>query len=305
VDVMVRYQEYKKTEAVDSHVTTLSAFFKGCAVSHICNPLMRDYAAQRLAQYTTIGARKGKKTVSPSSVRRELGTLAAALSFAKRERLIGEVPHIERPDETPPRERWLTPKEQAALIDACANPHILAFVMIGLNTGARPSSILELKWFQVDTDAAVIHFNPEGRAQTKKNRPSVSINSALLPVLLKLRKDATCEYVISFKGKPVRSVKKAFRDACKRAGITGATPYTLRHTAITMMVRGGVSLALAGSVAGHKDPRTTSRYAKHDPSFTADAVQVLAAGENLAQLTAKKAIIKPKSSKKKVEIQCG
>lgn len=44
---------------------------------------------------------------------------------------------------------------------------------------------------------------------------------------------ATSEYVIEWQGQPVRSVKKGFAAACERAGIQGATPHTLRHTAAT------------------------------------------------------------------------
>jgi len=158
----------------------------------------------------------------------------------------------------------------------------------------------------VDLENRIIHFNPDGREQTKKYRPSIYINDLLLDHLIDAREKTTSEYVISTtkQGFRVYSIKRAFKAACERAGIEGATPYTLRHTAITLIIRQGFSLAQAGQVAGHMDPRTTMRYAKHDHSFTRDAVESLATGAQLAHKGSKNPTFGSKSSKNKVKIQC-
>lgn len=302
--MLVRYADYKKNDTVDHHMKHLTPFFKHTFMSQINNGLIREYTAHRTSQKVTRGERKGSRLVSPSTVRRELDTLSAAFGFAKREGYISESPYIEKPQAAPPRERWLTIEEQGKLKAACNTPHLKVFVEISLASGARPSSVLDLKWFQVDLEARLIHFNPEGRTQTKKHRPTVRINDYLLPILDTLRTDTKSEYVISRKnGKRVESIKKGFRDACKRAGIAGATPYTLRHTAITMLIRGGISLAQAGQLAGHKEPRTTARYAKHDPSFTQAATDILATGAVLAHNSTENSKKEQKPSKRKAKIQ--
>lgn len=282
--MLTRYADYKKADAtVGYHMKHLKPFFENIFFSQISNQVMREYAERRSLQRVTRGNKKGDGTVSMATIRRELDTLSAAFGFARREGYIKEVPHIEKPVASPPRERWLTHEEAGKLLVAAQdNKRLLLFIQIAMNTGARPSSILELKWFQIDLPSRLIHFNPEGRAQTHKYRPTVYINDGLLVALKTAKKSS--EYVLG----GIKSVKHAFRRACERAKIKGVTPYTLRHTAITWAIRDGHSLALAGQLAGHRDPRTTMRYAKHDPSFTKDITSSLATGVLLAQKSAKK-----------------
>lgn len=278
----------------------LQPFFKNMAASHVCNQVIRDYTAHRLGQKAIRGTQKSDRFISPQTVRRELDTLSAAFGYARKEGHIKETPYIERPNPAPPRQRWMTYIEFGKLLKAAENHEMLsAFLQLAINTSARPSSIYQLKWFQVDMEAKVIHFNPEGRQQTRKHRPSVSINTSLYECLKKLRKNADSEFVLG----GVKSLKKSFKNACDEAGIDGVTPYTLRHTAQTWIVRDGHGLAHAGQVAGHKDPRTTMRYVKHDPSFTKGATDSLATGVKLAQKMAKGGKKHSNRAKEKVKKQ--
>lgn len=269
MDMLTRYEEYKSSDpTVGYHMGHLRGFFKDVRISQINNQLLREYAKDRT------------KKVRPSTVRRELDTLSASLGFAKKEGYISETPHIEKPPASPPRERWLTHEEFSKLL-AASSGNLSVYLQIAINTAARPSAIYALKWFQVDMKRRIIHFNPEGRLQTKKYRPSVSINHYLYPVLKDARGES--EYVLG----GVKSLKKSFAIACKAAHLKGVTPYTLRHTAITWAVQGGHSLANIGQVAGHRDPRTTLRYAKHDPSSTRAVTDTLATGQELAKKRSK------------------
>lgn len=270
IDMLTRYAESKPDDATVRHnMKPLQAFFKDFNIAQICNPLVRDYIQRRGAEFATRGKKKSKRKVSPSTIRRELDTLGAALGFARREGYIKEAPYIEKPAASPPRERWLTHEEFSRLMKHASKP-LKLYLQLAINTAARPSAIYALKWFQVDLKRRLIHFNPEGRVQTRKHRPSVSINDTLLVALKAARGDS--EYVLG----GVKSLKKAFAKACKEAELEGVTPYALRHTAITWAVQGGHSLANVGHLAGHKDPRTTMRYAKHDPSFTRAITDTLA-----------------------------
>lgn len=280
-DILTRYAQEKGGAAL-FHLRHLKPFYERVAVSQFTGS--SEYITHRLSQKVTIGRKKGASGVMASTVRRELDTLIGAFNDAKRAGFISKVPDIQKPPASPPRERWLTLKEMGRLFDAAKHSwKLTAYLELAINTAARPSSILELKWFQVDFEQRLIHFNPEGRQQTHKHRPTVYINDALLPFLQRLRKKAKNEFVLG----GVRSIKHSFSRATLRAGINGITPYTLRHTAITWLIRDGHSLALAGQLAGHKDPRTTMRYAKHDPSFTEAATGSLAAGVKLAKKMAK------------------
>lgn len=302
-DLLDRYAAHKSSDkTVEFNLRHLKPFFKDAVVSQICNALIRSYIAHRASQPAKIS----KKPVSPSTIRRELDTLSAALGYARKEGYIKETPYIEKPKSSPPRERWLTRKEFEKLWKAAGSDYFRLYLAIAIATGARPSSILELKWFQIDLQAKLIHFNPEGREQTKKYRPTININRDLLPILKQAQKDKKSEWVIARKnGKRVGSIKKAFKIACKKAGLVGVTPYVLRHTVITWAIRDGATLAKAGQLAGHMEPRTTMRYAKHDPSFTKDITEKLASGLKLAKKRPKKAKKRQNAAKNIIKKQYG
>lgn len=298
IDMLERYEENKQDATIGYHMKHLKPFFEDMMLSQINNQAIRQYISKRTSQKTTQGKRKSKRNVSPSTVRRELDTLSAAFGYYRREGYIKEVPFIEKPAPSQPKERWLTHDEAGKLLAAAVtNKRLMLFIEIAMNTGARPSSILELKWFQVDLDSRLIHFNPEDRKQTNKHRPTVYINDSLLGSLLSAKMDS--EYVLG----GIKGVKHTFKRACERAGIEGVTPYTLRHTAITWAIRDGHSLALAGQLAGHRDPRTTMRYAKHDPSFTENITSSLATGAQLAHKIAKNIKNKASASNKRLKNQ--
>lgn len=65
-------------------------------------------------------------------------------------------------------------------------------------------------------------------------------------------------------GQPLttRSISRIAKDAMRQAGIDDKrlTAHSLRHTAITLAIKGGASLQQAQAMARHSDPRTTMIY---------------------------------------------
>ena len=76
-------------------------------------------------------------------------------------------------------------------------------------------------------------------------------------------------------GRPVKSIKTAFRAAARRAGLEDVCPYTLRHTGATLLAASGVSMRQISGFLGHTTERTTELYAKHRPEFLMDAAATL------------------------------
>src|SRR5262249_20889668 len=61
-------------------------------------------------------------------------------------------------------------------------------------------------------------------------------------------------------GKPFVDLKAGFAQACKKAGITGVTWKTLRHTFASRLVNRGVDIVTVQQLLGHLSVTVTMRY---------------------------------------------
>ena len=111
---------------------------------------------------------------------------------------------------------------------------------------------MSLRWPQVDLRANVIDFEIEGRERTKKQRGKVPIPPQLIPHLRRARRRGSdLGPVLHISGRPIANIKKGFAAACRRAGIKGVTPHTMRHTAATWLMQNGVKLTGGVGISRH------------------------------------------------------
>jgi integrase len=241
---------------------------------HLTKERIRFYGRQRKAEGHLVGPTgdKRRKPTSDGTIIRELVTLRAALKWAQHERWISVVPHIEVPSAPPARDRWLTREEADRLLAAAQALHVRVFIALGLHTAARSGALLELTWAQVDLTAGVIRL---GDGVGNKRRGIVPINDALRPILETARQAATCQYVIEHGSKPVASVKTGFTAAAKRAGVSGISPHSLRHTAVTWMILAGVPMPMVARYAAMSLAMVETRYGHHSPDWLRQAAQAL------------------------------
>jgi integrase len=229
----------------------------------VTRDLCRAYRDQRYAA--------GRK---PNTVRKELEVIRAALNFHKK----GGDAVFELPSPPPPKERYLTRDEARRLLKACRRfPHVRAFVALSLATAARQSALLELTWDRVDLKRRRIALAlGDSQDQDRKRRATVPMNRRAYRYLRVMEASATCPYVIEWGGHRVLSIKKGFAAACGRAGIEGATPHILRHTAASWMAESGVDMFRISKFLGHTNTKITEeRYAKLHPDFLSDAAEAL------------------------------
>lgn len=203
-------------------------------------------------------------------INRILSVGRAALNYAVENLVLESVPMIKLLPPNPGRDFVLTDEQVATLLDNADTEHIFLYCLIALNTLARPEAILELTKFQLDFENRLINLNPAGRQQTKKYRPIVPMTDTLLPWLRRAQGD----YLISYRNKPIRSIKSAWRKLRKRADLPpDAVPYTLRHTMASELRRRGIPMVQIAAFLGHKIPdfRTTERYTHFGVDYLADA----------------------------------
>lgn len=260
-------------------------------IAYALDALLPFWADKSVAQVSKDSCRRyaTQRARADATVRRELGTLRAALNFAVTEKLIAVAPFVLLPDKPEGKDRWLTRSEAAAVLEASRTGradvrlYLPLFILIGLYTGARKQAILELRWPQVDFEREQINFAKPGEKRTNKGKARIPIPRQLLTFLRLARKRGTdLGYVVHDKGAKILDIgggwaggdrrgEGSFGGACKRAGITGVTPHTLRHTCGTWMAQRGVPIFKIAGWLGHSDARTTELYAHHHPDFQSEA----------------------------------
>lgn len=246
---------------------TLAAHWRAAATSFdAADPVMAgDVARQH--------ERERLKQVKPATVAKELGVVRAALRWAVKEGLIERAPHIDMPPATPPRDRRLTRDEVVSLRAAAQDDHLRLFIDLAWSTAARAGAILELTWADVDLEGRRINYRAAGRM---KRRTIVPIGDDLAGILLAARARASGPAVIEYAGRPVASIKKAFRAAVARAGLVDVSPHVLRHSAAAALAEAGVALEVIAQYLGHSSPSVTYRvYARFSPHHLAAAAEAL------------------------------
>lgn len=241
--------------------------------AQLLRPVIRAYAAargQRPSAEAIARARELKrrppKAAGDGTVLKEIGTLRAALEWARECGLIAAYPPISNPVPTPaPRDRWLTRDEARRLLDACREPHLRGFVLLGLMTAARAGAILDLVWTRVLWEHGLIDY---GRGHGNKRRSVVPMNGELRKFMEEILFPLSCSgHVIERHGKPVTDIKNGFAAACKRAGVKGVTPNTLRHTSATWMAMAAVPMRDIARMLGDSEATTERVYAKYHPDY--------------------------------------
>ena len=150
------------------------------------------------------------------------------------------------------------------------------FILVGLYSGQRKSAVLGLRWSQVDYRRETIDFNAPGARRTNKRRSKIPIPAKLLGHLRRARKKGTeLGFVVNDNGTRIKDVKKGFAGACRRAGLVGVTPHTLRHTCATWLMQAGVGIWEAAGFLGMSVETIQRVYAHHSPDYMKDAAKAL------------------------------
>lgn len=245
------------------------------------------YDVQQLTPQVILDYRKDRKAgkvnghvAGDSTLRRELNCLVAAINHAARHRRIpaADVPHIALPDAPPPKDLWLTEAQLDALLDVASKVYagdrmsrLYRFVVLAAETAARKTSILTLRWQQVDLKARLIHFQNDGNQRTKKRRVPVPMSDLAFDVLTQAWAERTQdEWVLD----TPFSIQHHFETLLKTAGegYEAVTPHTLRHTWATHAARAGVPLFEIAGVLGDTLATVMRVYAHHCPDHLRGAV---------------------------------
>lgn len=213
------------------------------------------------------------KPVKPQTVRRELNTLQAVINYGVKKGLIrGNKVAFPKPEGGQRRDRWLTEEQQREIASRLHEASLDVRIMFRLAAtyGARRGAIMDLRFgSQVDFIANTIDFRKPGARQNRKRRPTVPMTRAV-------RNDM--EEMFRLKGRDARvcalNTPKEFKSFMEGIGYGWVTPHVLKHTAITQMLRAGVS-EIDVSRLTETDLRTIKEVYRH---HTQDELLAIAEG---------------------------
>lgn len=209
------------------------------------------------------------KIVTVSTVQKDLAVISHLFTTAMKEwgiAVANPIASIRVPTEDNSRDRRLEGGEEALLL-AELNPikgrstWMIPLAQLAIETAARQSELLGLKWQDVDINRSVARLRGKDRADGEsrtKNREKyrdVPLSSRAKAILTALpRSIGGSVFPISA---PV--VMNAFKQACIRAEIKNLTFHDLRHEATSRLAE-KLALHELMKVTGHSSTRMLARY---------------------------------------------
>jgi integrase len=194
------------------------------------------------------------------------------------------------------RERFLSAGELGRLADALEGgageepPSAIAAIRLLVLTGCRLSEILSLRWEWIDFERGCLAL-PDSKTGAK----TVPLGAPALRALAELPRQEDSPYVLPAErgdGHFV-GIQKPWQRVRTAAGLCDVRLLDLRHSFASIAVSGGDSLYLVGKVLGHRQSRTTERYAhlKDDPlravaDRTSERIAAIMDGSRAAKVAA-------------------
>ena len=214
---------------------------------------------------------------SRSTANRYHSLLSSIFSLATRNGRIPANPlaRVSYLKENPPRVRFLTDDEEAALRSAIRRrcPAREPEFDLALSTGMRRGEQFTLRRDAVNLELRIL------TVWGKTGRRYIPLNAAARAALAKLLGACPGEFVCpEAKRAGQRDERRWFEPCVNAAGIADFHWHDLRHTFASRLAMAGVPLRTIQELLGHRAMRMTERYAHLDQAHLQAAVDVLARG---------------------------
>jgi len=182
-------------------------------------------------------------------------------------------------------ERFLSPEERRAVNDVFerrqkvhhGHPgYIEPFSVWGIKllmlTGLRRDEVLGLKWRMVDWQHSCFHL-----PDTKSGQRTVIVSGEVIRLLREIHDETGNPkhgiVVRGRRGTKLTSLNVTWAAVREEAGIPDVRLHDLRHSFASDALMAGVPLAIVGEMLGHKQAKTTMRYAHLANSVVRDALE--------------------------------
>jgi integrase len=178
-------------------------------------------------------------------------------------------------------------------------------------TGWRvKDELLTREWKHIDFNAGWVRLEP---GETKNNEGRMFPLTPDLRAVLEAHRAHThaverdtgivIRHVFHRRDKLIRTYRRSWLTACRKAGVPGRIPHDFRRTAVRNLERAGVPRSAAMAMVGHKTESIYRRYAITDEAMLKEGAAKLAALHE-AQRSAVAKIV-PISERVKVRVKSG
>ena len=175
------------------------------------------------------------------------------------------------------RDRFLSEEECTDLLAACcqsANRSLHAVVVLAISTGMRRNEILSLRYNQLDLERGMIYLYDTKNGE----RRGVPLAGAALELMRERLNANGKRDGLVFPGKTGVTpfdIRKPWYWALKQIGLNDFRFHDLRHTAASLLAKGGASLPEIGAILGQKSPAMTKRYSHFAESHLQEVVTAM------------------------------
>jgi integrase len=257
---------------------------------HVRRHLRRHFAGERATGITYDRLLRFKRDrlaekASPSTVRYELSLIRTGLVVAHKAGRVLNLPPLPSVHVENTRTTFFSDENFAALVKHLP-PAVAAVATFMFWAGWRRNETLTREWRHVDWHEGTICLEP-GETKNGKGR---SIPFAVLPGLaavlkaqraytdaVERRTGSVVRWVFHREGRPVKSIRQAWRTACKKAKLIGHIPHDFRRSAVRRLEWAGISRSVAMKIVGHSSEAIYNRYSISNDADVREALTKVAA----------------------------
>jgi integrase len=326
--MMGKYEDGEKFRSSRDECTTLRKYLKGkymdfakanqktgeanvARLLSAAEPLMKT-RMDKLSEFQIEKWKAGRlKAVKPTTVRRDLAVLKAALNKAVKWTLIEFNPsaHVQVRVPTDNRVRYLCDKERQRLVEAMKErdkekararhsgnlhrlerdreplPEITGYadyltplILLTMHTGMRRGEVLSLTWPQVNLGSNPRVTVKAGYSKSNKTR-HIPLNTQAVAVMKKWSGQGSSKGLVfpnPITGQRMKKMKSSWLNLLRDADLQDFRFHDLRHDFASQLVMKGADLYRVKELLGHGSIEITQRYAHLAPHTLAEAVELLA-----------------------------
>lgn len=215
-----------------------------------------DISASKIEAYQDHRLKQGK---ARATVNREVRYLLHGFNLLFDAHEISLYPRVKLLAGENVREGFVNRPEFDAICAALA-PDAQDIVKFLYLSAWRSGEARKLEWNKVDLTDWVVRLTRKNE-KTKRPRTLALVGELREIIERRLEKRLSeCPLVFHRSGKPIKSFRRAFKTACKNAGLEGIVPHDLRRSGVRNFTKAGLSESEGMSISGHRTNAVYKRY---------------------------------------------